>query len=513
MDDAQTFFPEATLRICSSLQIETAFARFFQFVKEYIPAQEAYLHYYVPSVGGSRFFVQADAGGGKRIDVLAVWPEKLRQLGDADHFPLSFISNRADTHPMSLPMLKVLGKAKSSVLTVRLTLETNWVGGVSLWAEGWERFNQRDLDLLAELREPFSIALSNYRRYQELKNLKDRLEDDYQQLKEELADTHAEMPVGSGLGLKGVMDMVRQVAPLESPVLVLGETGTGKELITRAIHRLSRRKDGPFVKLNCGALAPSLMDSELFGHEKGAYTGAVNLKRGRFERAHGGTLFLDEIGELPLDAQVKLLRVLQEKELERVGGTRPIPADIRLIATTNRDLEIMIREGDFRRDLYFRLQVFPIVVPPLRERMCDLPTLVYHFMQEKTREMKLPYNPTLAPGAMETLMAYHWPGNVRELENIVERELILSQGGVLTFSNLITPLLNESTLISFHKEPDIPDLNTVVRAHIQKALRSANGKVEGRMGAAEILGLNPGTLRHRMRKLNIPFGRKAKQRT
>jgi transcriptional regulator with GAF, ATPase, and Fis domain len=507
--DAQYFFHEATLRICGSLDIEKAFGDFFSYVQDYIPVEEAYLHYYLPEIGASRFFVKADTDGGRLINVVAVWPDPLRKLVEADNFCRPFVSNRAEDNPMSRPMLKVLGKSKSSLMTLRLTMEKEWVGGVSLWAGTWDRFSSHDVQLLEGLREPLTIALSNYRRFREIVTLKDRLAEDYRRLKEELTGTDDETVIGADLGLKGVMEMVRQVAPHDSPALIIGETGTGKELITRAIHYRSRRRENAFVKVNCGAIAHSLLDSELFGHEKGAFTGAIMLKRGRFERAHGGTLFLDEVGELPLEAQVKLLRVLQEKEFERVGGTNSIPADVRLIAATNRNLEAMAESGGFRRDLYFRLQVFPITVPPLRERMCDLPALVHHFVHKKSMEMQRPEIPVLAPGALDALMAYHWPGNVRELENVVERALILCRGDQLTFPDLQEPVSRKTDVNVMNNGRDLSDLETVIREHIKKALKKAEGKIEGRHGAAEILGVNPGTLRHRMRKLNIPFGRKA----
>ena len=216
----------------------------------------------------------------------------------------------------------------------------------------------------------------------------------------------------------------------------MGETGVGKEVIANAIHNLSLRSNGPFIRVNCGAIPPTLMDSELFGHEKGAFTGALFQKRGRFERADGGTIFLDEIGELPLEAQVRLLRVLQEKEIERVGGTETIQVDIRVIAATHRNLDQMLAEGRFREDIYFRLRVFPIAIPPLRLRPEDIPVLVQHFIQKKCREMKTVKIPSLAPGALDRLMLYNWPGNVRELENAVERELIVNKGSLLSFDDL-----------------------------------------------------------------------------
>jgi len=256
------------------------------------------------------------------------------------------------------------------------------------------------------------VALTNSLRYRELQKFRDLLADDNRYLQDELRRMVGEDVIGSDSGLKPVMDLVRQVAPLDSPVLLLGETGSGKEVVANAIHKASSRRQEPFIKVNCGAIPPTLMDSELFGHEKGAFTGALSQKRGRIERANTGTLFLDEIGELSLEAQVRLLRVLQEKEIERVGGSGPIPVDIRIIAATHRNLEKMLGTGAFREDLYFRLRVFPVSIPPLRSRMMDLPALVQHFIQKKAREMKRSPAPGLAFGALERLTAYHWPGNV-----------------------------------------------------------------------------------------------------
>jgi len=345
------------------------------------------------------------------------------------------------------------------------------------------------------------------------------LADDNRYLHRQMRQMTGDTIIGADFGLREVMEMVRQVAPLTSPVLLLGETGTGKEVIAGAIHTLSPRKDGPFITVNCGAIPENLIDSELFGHEKGAFTGAISRTRGRFERAHGGTIFLDEVGELQADAQVRLLRVLQEREIERVGGTEPIKVDIRVIAATNRDLEAMIRDGTFREDLYFRLAVFPIAIPPLRDRKGDIPLLVQHFAHKKSREMGLGDTPTLMPGTLDRLMAYYWPGNIRELENAVERALILSKGGILAFDDSHALLKPEHVYASgagprTHldlQDTDSLELDRIVTRHIRHVLELTGGKVGGDEGAARLLQVNPSTLRKRMRKLGIPFGRKGKQ--
>jgi transcriptional regulator with GAF, ATPase, and Fis domain len=297
------------------------------------------------------------------------------------------------------------------------------------------------------------------------------------------------------------------VAPTDSPVLLTGETGVGKDVIANAIHLGSPRREGPFIPVNCGAIPDSLMDSELFGHEKGAFTGALATKRGRFERADRGTILLDEIGEMPLDAQVRLLRVLQHREIERVGGTDRIPVDIRIIAATNKDLPEMVRTGRFREDLWFRLNVFPIAIPPLRRRSADIPALVQHFIERKSGELKIGETPQLAPGAIDDLMAYEWPGNVRELENIIERAMIVHRGEQLCFEDLgATRHAPEARASAGHTGTPL-ELDVVVAAHIRRVLEMAGGKIHGPGGAGELLGVNPNTLRSKMRKLGIPFGR------
>ena len=393
---------------------------------------------------------------------------------------------------------------------MQLALEDEYLGVLAISNREGIPYNEHHARLLSLLHEPFAIALANVLQYRELQELKDELADDYRYMQDEFRRMAGEEIIGADFGLKGVMDLVRQVAPLDSPVLLLGETGSGKEVMATAIHNSSPRKDGPFIRVNCGAIPATLIDSELFGHEKGAFTGALSQKRGRFERADKGTIFLDEIGELPLDAQVRLLRVLQEREIERVGGTRAIKLDIRVIAATHRNLESMVSSREFRDDLYFRLKVFPILIPPLRQRTIDIPALVHHFLRKKTLELGFGRVPPLAPGAMDILSDYPWPGNVRELENTVERALILSHGEPMTFSDLSAPISTEYCSGSPSAgDGDICTLDDVMARHIRLVLGKTNGRVEGAGGAAELLGLNPGTLRHRMRKLGVPFGRKA----
>ena len=310
--------------------------------------------------------------------------------------------------------------------------------------------------------------------------------------------------IGADFGLRQVMGLVSLVASTDSAVLLSGETGVGKDVIANAIHRSSYRSGGPFIPVNCGAIPDSLLDSELFGHEKGAFTGALTQKRGRFERADMGTVFLDEIGEMPLEAQVRLLRVLQHREIERIGGSSPIKLDIRIIAATNQNLPKRVQEGRFREDLWFRLNVFPIEIPPLRDRTSDIPALVRYFVERKTLELKIGAVPRLADGAIDTLMSYDWPGNVRELENIVERAMIIHRNEPLRFDELKgrpSPGSDAETATS----ADPLELDAAMARHIERVLNITGGKIHGPGGAGELLAINPNTLRYKMKKLGIPF--------
>ena len=362
------------------------------------------------------------------------------------------------------------------------------------------------------LLEPFAIALGAHRRVQELGRLREVVEADNRALLSRLERQRiVESIVGGEAGFKGVMDRVGQVAPTDVPVLLLGETGTGKEVVARAIHDQSARHSGPMHRVNCGAIPPGLVDSELFGHERGSFTGAVAARTGWFERADGGTLFLDEVGELPLAAQVRLLRVLQEAIIERVGGQRSVHVDVRIVAATHRDLEQMVEQGGFRQDLFYRISVFPIAIPPLRERREDLPALASHFGWSAGR--RIGGRPLgLSPGDVDLLLAYDWPGNVRELASVIERAAILGDGKYLDIAGALGSRADrgrrDSAPASASVAPgDFAKLDTVITRHIEAALGRTRGKIEGPGGAAELLGLNPHTLRSKMRRLGIQWRR------
>lgn len=505
--DENEFFRKATLQICSSLEIETALWHSFQFLKDFIPLKMMFLHLYEQDLGAMRTIAMATAAQGRKLDHLTPLPKEVRNKVEKKH-PHVMMLNRPDSHLLGKAMFQQLGKSDLSGMVLHLDVEGKRLGALSLIAEGKDRFSQEHARMMLLLNEPFAIAFSNALKHEEVLRLKDLLADDNRYLHRELFHLSGDEIVGAEFGLKGAMAAARKVASLASPVLLLGETGVGKDVIANAIHYSSPRRDGPFVKINCGAIPESLLDSELFGHEKGAFTGAVSQKRGRFERAHGGTLFLDEIAELPPQAQIRMLRVLQFKEIERVGGTTSFPVDCRIIAATNRDLEELVKTKQFRQDLWFRLNVFPIRIPPLRERKEDLPALLRHFMERKSRELRLPIPPPLARGVIDRLLAYPWPGNVRELENVVERALILSKGEPLTFHDLAGAKSTDSPAPVLGAQHESLNLDEAMSAHIRRVLEMTKGKVHGKGGAAELLEINPSTLRNRMNQLGIPYGRR-----
>jgi transcriptional regulator with GAF, ATPase, and Fis domain len=364
--------------------------------------------------------------------------------------------------------------------------------------------------MLSALLEPFSAALENDRRLHELAALREAAEADKRSALARLGrDDLRDTIVGSEAGLKSVLERVHLVARLDVPVLLLGETGTGKEVIARTIHEASSRSRGPFIRVNCGAIPPELMDSELFGHEKGAFTGATSSRRGWFERADNGTLLLDEVGELPLPAQVRLLRVLQEGSFERVGGERSVNVDVRIVASTHRDLPAMVQNGEFRQDLWYRIAGFPIVLPPLRERREDIPALAAHFAARAARHFGL--RPVrMSAEDVEMLASYDWPGNVRELSSVIDRAAILGDGEGLEVAAALgtpDPLLSRRGASVAVSAPSAgrSALDEAMRKHIETALRACRGRIEGRGGTAERLDINPHTLRARMRKLGIEW--------
>lgn len=400
------------------------------------------------------------------------------------------------------------------VLAIGLCDQHVPTGVLLLAAQPGQAFDPLHDEILTALCEPFSVALENDSRVREIAALREAAEADRQSLltklgRQALRDTI----VGSDSGLHSVMERVSLVSRSDVPVLILGETGTGKELVSRAIHERSDRALGPFMRVNCGAIPPELIDSQLFGHERGSFTGAADTHRGWFERADRGTLFLDEIGELPSAAQVRLLRVLQDGSFERVGGQQSTTVDVRIVAATHRDLSGMVREGKFREDLWYRLAVFPISLPPLRERPEDIPAMARHFAQRAATRFGLPpLMPT--PEDIRLLVSYPWPGNVRELGTVMDRAAILGNGRGLEVAKALgvqatgpaSAGVNGSAASSTQLER-IVSLDEAMKRHIEAALHATHGRVEGPQGTAALLDINPHTLRARMRKLGIDWGK------
>jgi transcriptional regulator with GAF, ATPase, and Fis domain len=354
-----------------------------------------------------------------------------------------------------------------------------------------------------------AVAIANARAFEEIQKLQAQLEMENRYLREEVKMAFGDI-VGESPALRKVLQQIEIVAPTEASVLILGETGTGKELLARAIHERSMRRERPLVKVNCSAIPRELFESEFFGHVKGAFTGALRDRLGRFQMADGGTLFLDEIGEIPLELQSKLLRVLQEGQFERIGEDRTRQVDVRIIAATNRNLQQEIEAGRFRQDLYFRLSVFPITVPPLRERNEDIPMLAHHFIERACARLNCP-PARITPEQMEQLQSYHWPGNVRELQNVIERAAILAQGGLLQFDHALPPNLGEAIPAPTpQKKLSAPsgvireeNWKEQERENILAALEQTRWKISGTSGAALLLGVKPSTLAYRMKVLDI----------
>lgn len=426
---------------------------------------------------------------------------------------------------------------EGEVIAGPLTNREGPIGALVFVAEYSRAFQPEHLELARLLLEPFSVAMENHRRLHELSSLREAAESERLQLLKRLGQKESteETIVGADSGLKMVMERVNLVATSNAPVLILGETGTGKEVVSRAIHHRSSRSHGPFIRVNCGAIPPELIDSQLFGHERGSFTGAEDARQGWFERADGGTLFLDEIGELPLQAQVRLLRVLQDGFIERVGGQHPVRVDVRIVAATHRDLAAMVKARTFREDLWYRVNVFPVLMPPLRDRIEDIGPLARHFALRAATRFGLAFvEPSEAD--FRQLESYNWPGNIRELAAVVDRSVILGGGVRLEVAKALG-ISRDSTIIrddspTFYEvlpdhsvrqaeqssSPQGPfasttrgnaakSLDDAIRDHIQGVLKETSGRIEGKYGAAIRLGINPHTLRAKMRKLKIEWSR------
>ncbi|MCW7755294.1 sigma 54-interacting transcriptional regulator [Desulfobotulus sp. H1] len=509
----EQLFRHVTRRICGSLDFDEALHEVFLYLQKIMPLDGIAVSIYEPVQRMARVIGISDEHCGYLLDEsfplsAVAWETIFKWLEESRSGTIPWIRNH--THPLNQETLRIARMHTPSVkarameefcsITCALTLKRTIVGNLTFIAEGQHHYTTSHADIIKEINEPFAIALSNALRYMDLVR-------DHKALQRDAIKISGDTMIGAEGGLRGVTHLMDQVARKETPILLLGETGTGKEVVAAQIHNASQRAKAPFIRLNCGAIPESLMDSELFGHEKGAFTGALETRAGRFERASGGTLFLDEIGELPLAAQAKLLRVLQNGEFERVGGGRSLHSNARIIAATHRNLPAMVKEGRFREDLWYRLAVFPIRIPSLRERKQDIPAMVHHFIRMKCEEMNLPFRPGTEPGEMKKLLSYTWPGNVRELQNIVERALILSEGRPLHFGNLMADHHCLSAMPFPCESETNENLDAAMEMHIRTVLKKSHGRVSGPDGAAERLGLHPSTLRSRMKKMGIPYER------
>ena len=426
-----------------------------------------------------------------RVELSGAYQEKLRA-----HVPELLSTQEMEAFPAQV-VEKLKAESITSMAVAPMVTASGPVGVITMGSRQPKHFGQEDLDLLSQISNQIALAVDNAIAYGRVTEARDRLEEERLYLESEIRSEHNfEDIVGKSAALRKVLDQVAIVAPTGSTVLLHGETGTGKELVARAIHNLSPRRERTFVRLNCAAIPSGLVESELFGHEKGAFTGALMQKKGRFELADRGTLFLDEIGDISLDLQPKLLRALQEHEFERLGSTKTIHVDARLIAATHRDLHAMIRNNQFREDLFYRLNVCPIEIPPLRERREDIPLLVHYFVLRHSRQMQKRVKSVPKQG-MEALVNADWPGNIRQLENFIERCVIFTQGDEL---NVLRAELKKP---SVRPTATAPSFEQAERQAIIDALIAASGKIAGKGGAAERLGLKRTTLQNKMNKLNI----------
>ena len=493
--------------LLANVDIRKMLGAFSASARQIVPHDFATLALYDESAGKLRvYFLSAEDGSGTNHGELLIDPDA-SPAGQAFRTRRPVILNRIERWPFAPESIRhfIVSQMRSAVW-VPLIHRERTLGALAVARRVENGFGERDAEKLGQVARQVAMAVNNALAYRQIAELSDRLKQEKKYLEEEInLDHRFEDIVGESSGLRSVLHQIETVAPTDASVLIQGETGTGKELLARAIHRLSPRSERTFIKLNCAAIPAGLLESELFGHEKGAFTGAIARKIGRLELAHEGTLFLDEVGELPLDLQPKLLRALQEHEIERLGGTRPIPVNARLIAATNRDLAKMVAEKLFRDDLYYRLKVFPVFSPPLRERAGDIPILVRHFVSVHSRRLGKLIE-TIPDEAMEALTRWKWPGNIRELENFLERAVILSRGTVLHVPLAEIEAMDDEEEDDERAVDSNPTLRAAEREHILRTLREAKGMIGGTTGAAARLGLKRTTLNSKIKKLGITRG-------
>jgi len=497
----EAFLLEVTNALVSNLDVRQLLSAIAACVRQVKPFDYATLALYdAPSQMLRMHVLESSAGAEANA---ASEEEPLVPLGDSPagwayttRKPLLLKGQSGEKWPFEMPP-QFAHRSLKSGCWIPLIGREGVIGTLNVFSRRTGNFADDDVNLLTQIAGQVAIALSNAMAFRHISELKDQLTEQKQYLEDELkTEFNFEEIVGHSKPLRQVLKQVETVAPTDSTVLILGETGTGKELLARAVHNLSPRCDHTFVRVNCASIPAGLLESELFGHEKGAFTGAIAQRVGRLELAHQGTIFLDEVGDIPLELQPKLLRALQEKEFERLGSTRTITTDVRIVAATNRDLGKLVASGQFRSDLFYRLSVFPITVPPLRERREDIPLLVQYFLSKFSQRMRKKIE-TVPEEGMQALCRYSWPGNIRELEHVIERAVILSPGPVLKVP-VFEPAPAEAASPSTSSA-----LEDIEREHIIRVLRETKGKIGGPGGAAERLGMNRTTLNSRMQKLKI----------
>jgi len=484
--------------VAAKLDTRELFSAISVCLRESLDVEFASLAIYDPEINQLRRHSLDFPGGGGFLQEDEIIPVENTTVGEAFLQARPVISRRADIERLHPEVAQsVLKEGLNFICAVPLISRERVLGTLNVASRREDSFNESSVKLLEEVACQFAVALDNALAYHRIEELNLKLAEEKLYLADEIRSNYFfEEIIGDSKPLRSVLRQLEVVAPSDSTVLICGETGTGKELAARAIHSLSTRKNATFVKLNCAAIPTGLLESELFGHEKGAFTGAVMQRIGRFELAHHGTLFLDEIGEIPLELQPKLLRVLQEQEFERLGSTRTIHVDVRLVAATNKDLLKMVKDGEYRPDLFYRLNVFPIVMPPLRDRREDIPMLVRYFVQQVAQRMGRRIE-TIQSETMEELVSYSWPGNIRELQNIIERAVILTSGSVLKVPS-------GELQASAHVPGTTPQtMQEAERRHILQTLEETHWVVGGPGGAAKRLGMKRSTLQFRMQKLGI----------
>jgi len=492
---------EITNTLVSELDIRDLFPSIIACLRRAVPHEYSSLVLLVPGTDQLRLHARVFESNQEMMQEGATTPIEESPAGKAVESRRAELFDAESLSRYRTPIIqRLVAAGVRSVCCVPLITPTRVLGTLNAGSTRPNAFGSADVDFLTQVGAQAAIAIENATAYQKIEELKEQLSKEKLYLEDEIrTDRNFGEIVGDNQSFKQVLDQVATVAATDATVLILGETGTGKELIARAIHELSGRRERTFVKLNCAAIPTGLLESELFGHEKGAFTGAIAQKVGRFELAHHGTLFLDEVGDIPLELQPKLLRALQEHEFERLGGTRTIKIDVRLVAATNRDLTQMISERQFRTDLYYRLSVFPVAIPPLRERVDDIPKLVRYFTQKFARRMNRPIE-TISQQTMDALLRYSWPGNVRELENLVERAVILSRGTTLEIPR---SELRQRAEAPVGDSASPTTLEEAEREHIRRTLEQVNWVVGGANGAASRLGMKRTTLQSKMKKLGI----------